>query len=461
MGGRILVVDDLEPNRRVLQARLEADDYAVFEASDGPEALALIEANPPDLILLDVMMPEMDGFEVARRVKANPARAHIPIIMVTALTEHQDRITGLQAGADDFLSKPWDDAVLIARVRSLLRLKGVMDQLALREETGAALQAMAPEERDRVGVGARILIIDDANRSAERLARRLEDEHRPRLETDQASAFRAARGRWDLLIIHAAARSFDGLKLIERFQAEESTRQNPILAIVDAGARELTLAALDAGASDVIERPVDGQELSARVKSVVKQKRYADFLRDRLDVSIAEATQDQLTQTGSQRFTEVQLRALMAEASELKTPLSVALVDVDGFRDINARRGHRGGDIVLRAVADVMRANVGEACIMGRRGGDEFMMLIPGASADHARVVCKAVREGIAAEPVAWEQDGGQACEENVTVSIGLTEFASGDALGPLLDRAVRAIDAAKDRGGNRVVTALRKSVAA
>lgn len=461
MGGYILVVDDLEPNRKVLEARLAADDYTVVCAEGGMEALSLVEASPPDLILLDVMMPEIDGFEVCRRLKANPSRAHIPVVMVTALTEHRDRLTGLNAGADDFLSKPWDDAVLIARVRSLLRLKGVMDQLAVRQETGDALQAMDQDERDRVAVGARILIIDDACRSAERLARRLEDDHRPRLETDIAAAMRFARGPWDLVIVNVEARGYDGLNVIGRLHSEETTQHLPILAVVDAGSRNLTIEALKCGASDVIQRPIDNQELVARVRSLVKHKRYADFLRDRLDESLSSASQDQLTRAATQNFAQAQLRDLMAEAARFDTPLSVALVDVDGFSHINAAHGHRGGDHVLRELAARLRDVCEDHHVLGRQGGDQFLVVLPGMNANDARLVCKALREDVAGEPFCWTRDDGQTCELDVLVSLGLTEYVSGDPLGQLLDRAGKALSAAKERGGNRVVTALRRAVAA
>ena len=123
MTARILVVDDVLPNVKVLEAKLSAEYYDVLTAFSGPEALEVIHRDLPDLVLLDVMMPGMDGFEVCRRIKSDPAIAHIPVVMVTALSEPADKIQGLEAGADDFLTKPVDDISLFARVKSLLRLK--------------------------------------------------------------------------------------------------------------------------------------------------------------------------------------------------------------------------------------------------------------------------------------------------------------------------------------------------
>src|SRR5690606_21177899 len=128
MSARILVVDDLEPNVRLLRAKLEAEYFEVLTADSGFEAIEVARAEQPDLILLDVMMPGMDGFETCQRLKDDPKTRHIPVVMVTALDQQEDRVSGLRAGADDFLTKPIDDVALLARVRSLLRLKAVMDE---------------------------------------------------------------------------------------------------------------------------------------------------------------------------------------------------------------------------------------------------------------------------------------------------------------------------------------------
>ncbi|HTO33561.1 MAG TPA: response regulator, partial [Pararhizobium sp.] len=125
MTARILVVDDIPANVKLLEARLVAEYFDVLTAADGYEALAICEKQPLDLILLYIMMPGLDGFEVCERLKANPRTAHIPVVMVTALDQPSDRVRGLKAGADDFLTKPVNDLQLMSRVKSLVRLKNV------------------------------------------------------------------------------------------------------------------------------------------------------------------------------------------------------------------------------------------------------------------------------------------------------------------------------------------------
>src|SRR6202162_4688785 len=161
MPARVLVVDDLVPNVKLLSAKLQAEYFDVMTASSGPEALAKIAESPPDLVLLDVMMPGMDGFEVCRRLKDDPVTRHIPVVLVTALDGRADRIAGLEAGADDFLTKPIDDVMLFARVRSLTRLKSVIDELRQREASGRRMGVIAGVASRLGGTGGRILVVDD------------------------------------------------------------------------------------------------------------------------------------------------------------------------------------------------------------------------------------------------------------------------------------------------------------
>ncbi len=140
MTGRVLVVDDIVANVKLLEARLSAEYFDVLTAYSGAEALELLAIERLDVVLLDVMMPGMDGFEVCRRIKSSPKTMHVPVVMVTALDQTADKVQGLEAGADDFLAKPVDDIAIITRVKNLARLKTLNDEMLLRMATSAAVQ---------------------------------------------------------------------------------------------------------------------------------------------------------------------------------------------------------------------------------------------------------------------------------------------------------------------------------
>ena len=166
MTARVLVVDDVDANVKLLEARLTADYFEVRTARSGREALEICANERADVVLLDVMMPGMDGFEVCRRLKSEPRTQHIPVIMVTALDQPSDRVKGLEAGADDFLTKPVDDIALVKRVRNLARLKMLTDEMLMRasteEQMGLAGDWLTPF--DQVARRGRILVVEDQDR---------------------------------------------------------------------------------------------------------------------------------------------------------------------------------------------------------------------------------------------------------------------------------------------------------
>src|SRR6202051_2973093 len=171
MTARVLVVDDVPANVKLLEARLSAEYFDVSTAESGAEALGICERAECDVVLLDVMMPDMDGFAVCKRLKGNPATHHIPVVMVTALDQPSDRVKGLEAGADDFLTKPVSDVALVARVRSLVRLKMMTDELRMRAVTSReiGIENPAREAIADTGRGGRVLVVEDRKGSYERL----------------------------------------------------------------------------------------------------------------------------------------------------------------------------------------------------------------------------------------------------------------------------------------------------
>lgn len=450
MSARILVVDDIEANVRLLEAKLTAEYYEVTTAMDGPTALAMAAKDLPDIILLDVMMPGMDGFTVCRKLKEDPVTRHIPVVLITALDGRADRIQGLESGASDFLTKPIDDVMLFARVRSLTRFKLVIDELRQREASGRRIGVIAGAAARLDGLGGRVLIVDDNERQAQRLAAEMSVEHRPVVESDPEKAKISAGGPVDLVIVNAAAKGFDGLRFTASLRSEERTRQLPVLAMVDPDDRGRMVKALEIGVNDILSRPVDPQELAARVKTQIQRKRYTDYLRNNLDHSLELAVTDQLTGLHNRRYMNGQLDSLVKRAVMGGEPVSALLIDIDFFKKINDTFGHDIGDEVLREFALRLASNVRAIDLPCRFGGEEFVVVMPDTQLADALRIAERIRNNVAGSPFKVAQ--GQELL-TVTISVGVSATAGpGDTPEALLKRADEGVYQAKASGRNAVV---------
>ncbi|MGH6796094.1 MAG: response regulator, partial [Methylocella sp.] len=247
MTARVLVVDDLAPNLKLLEARLSAEYFEVLTAANGADALQICANGDCDIVLLDVMMPGMDGLEVCRRLKGDKATAHIPVVLVTALNQPSDRRRGLDAGADDFLSKPIDEMALLARVRSLSRLRLVLDELRSRALRTAKLGIGDPFARATAGngTGGRIMLVEDSPASAELISNALRKHHYIELERDRDKALDlGSAGNYDLFIVSLDLAEGEGLRFCARLRSREGTRPIPVLAVANPEDRKQILCGL-------------------------------------------------------------------------------------------------------------------------------------------------------------------------------------------------------------------------
>ena len=453
MTARVLVVDDVSANVRLLEARLSAEYFDVVTATNGFEALAVCERAECDIVLLDVMMPDMDGFEVCRRLKSNPATHYIPVVMVTALDQPSDRVRGLDAGADDFLTKPVSDVALIARVRSLTRLKMVTDELRMRAVTSKEIGIENPslEAVADTGRGGRVLVVDDRQASYDRLASMLATEHTVDVEPDPNEAlFHGAEGKYDLMIVSLSLENFDALRLCSQVRSLERTRNLPILALSDADNNARLVRGLEIGVNDYLLRPIDKNELLARVRTQIRKKRFTERLRDNVQMSIEMAITDALTGLYNRRYMESHLSTLIEQTAGRGKPLSVMVVDIDYFKAINDTHGHDAGDDVLREFALRVRKSIRGIDLACRYGGEEFVIVMPETDIAVAGMVAERLRRRIATEPFSISDN---ASKVEVTISIGLAAISGPkDSAAALLKRADQAVYRAKRDGRNRVV---------
>ncbi len=453
MTARILVVDDIAANTKLLEVRLTAEYFEVTTASSGAEALDICDREECDIVLLDVMMPEMDGFEVCRRLKSNPATEHIPVIMITALDQPADRVTGLEAGADDFLTKPVDDIALIARVRSLVRLKMLTDELRMRAATSRELGIDEPLALGDMldGQRGKVLVVDDRRSSYEKLASLISKDHDAEVETDpQEALFRSAEDDFELIIVSLGFENFDALRLCSQLRSLERTRTVPILLVADHDDQSRLLRGLDLGVNDYILRPVDGNEMRARIRTQIRRKRYSDRLRDNVQQTMEMAIKDELTGLHNRRYLESHMSTLVDQAIARHKALSVLVVDIDFFKAVNDTYGHDAGDDVLREFAQRLRKNTRGIDLICRQGGEEFVVVMPETDMALAMMVAERLRQCTSGEPFIV---AGGAKSIDVTISIGLACLDhENDTCESLTKRADQALYIAKRDGRNRVV---------
>ncbi|KQZ62869.1 response regulator PleD [Rhizobium sp. Root149] len=452
MTARILVVDDIPANVKLLEARLLAEYFDVLTAENGFKALEIVANTHVDVILLDIMMPGMDGFEVCERLKANPKTMHIPVVMVTALDQPADRVRGLKAGADDFLTKPVNDLQLVARVKSLVRLKTLSDELRIRADTARTIGFEDLTRFDGFDISGQVLLVDGRGSSQERIIRALKPVAEVTAMSDpQAAIFEAAESPVDLVIINDNIEDYDPLRLCSQLRLLERTRFLPLLLITEGGREDLIVRALDLGVNDYLTRPLDPNELVARTLTQIRRKRFNDKLRSSVRQTIELAVTDGLTGLHNRRYLDNHLKTLFSRAAARSRPLSVCITDIDRFKSVNDTYGHDAGDEILREFARRIRSTVRGADLACRYGGEEFVVVMPDTDAHSAASIAERLRGIIEAAPFALPSGGSL----QITASLGIASFTAGvETPEQLLKNADRALYEAKNSGRNRVVAA-------
>lgn len=455
MSGRILVVDDIATNRMILRAKLAASYFDVIQAENGLEAIAKTHEQQPDIILLDIMMPGMNGFETCRRLKDDPTTAHIPVIMVTSLYESDDRLRGLECGADDFISKPINDLALFSRVRNLLRSKFMLDELRLRHRTtkdlGLGDNALGgpdflPEP------GQVVLMPTDAEMGEKWLAAlagqpdfscRICDSEAQASTLDGASLP-------DVFVIHARLGEFsDGLRLVSYLRSRPNTRNASVILVVPEGDQIKAAKGLDLGASDYIFDDFDPSELIVRLKSQIRRKQISDRLRDNVTDTLRLAVLDPLTGLYNRRYAKQHLSKITERARQTGKGFALMLLDIDKFKLVNDTHGHSMGDEVLKEFSRRIQENLRGVDLVSRLGGEEFLVAMPDTTENQARLASERLRQVIEKA----EFSCGKGIKNlHVTVSIGVTlGDPSAQDVDELISQADRALYASKSEGRNMV----------
>ena len=487
MPGTILIVDDVATNRIVLKVKLTGACYGTLQARTGEEALRIARHDQPDVILLDLQLPDMDGIDVCRRLKADPATRAIPVLMLTAFDDREARMAALRAGADDFLSKPIDELPLLARVRSVLRARATAEELRMRETTGAlpgfadpaagfsgapVASPVAPppgmaadppghpidaSEGDPEGVIALVMARrEDAMAIRRTLAVHLPDTDLRVLAREEALAGDPAAAGADVFLIdldHGGRGG--GLRLMSEIQSRPATHHAAICVLLPDGATEAGAMALDLGAADLLSRSADPQETALRLLTQIRRKRQADRLRASVRDGLRLAMTDPLTGLHNRRYAFPQLAAMAERARRTGQSYAVMVLDIDSFKAVNDTHGHAAGDAVLVELSRRLRAAIRDEDLLARIGGEEFLLALPGAGPKRAREVAERLLRAIAGRAMRLP---GAPEPIRVTVSIGLAIGGREDpscGVEAVFDRADRALLSAKAGGRNNVTAAL------
>jgi two-component system, cell cycle response regulator len=453
MSARILVVDDVPLNVKLLTVKLEQEYYVVSMAADGFEALAKIEAEKPDIVLLDVRIPGLDGFEICRRIKTDPETAHIPVVMVTALSDVADRVKGLKAGADDFLTQPINDIALMARVRSLLRLKMIRDEWRLRESTYNQFVRSPDEDAIPDVTAGHAVVLED--KAAERqLIMRTLSYLAVRVifaETLAEAVALAQQDDCDLVFASLNLKHEDGLQICPQLRTREATRQLPILLLFNESDVARVAKGLDLGANDCLQHPLDPHELLARTQTQLRHKRHYQRMRENYERSIAASLVDPLTGAFNRRYLEAHVPKLFGRCRAARKPLAVFMIDIDHFKQINDTHGHAVGDHVLKEIVDRAAFALRPLDLVARIGGEEFTVVMSETDLDKALQIAERLRSRIGDTPI---EGADRVPPFTVTVSIGLAVVQPDREEEPraAFRRADAALYAAKRAGGNRVI---------
>ncbi|MEX3014621.1 diguanylate cyclase domain-containing protein [Gymnodinialimonas hymeniacidonis] len=455
MAGRILIVDDVATNRIVMKVKLAAACYSVEQADNGHDALRVARETKPDLILLDIMMPDMSGVDVCRALKANPETSGIPVVLITALSDQDAKMEGLEAGANDFLTKPVEEVTLLARVRSLLRARDAVREIQGGNDTVAAFGFA----EDAAGFSAKaapgkVALVAPGPRGAILWKTAIEDRLGgtvaiiPR-EAALTEASTDSGASTDVFVISVdLAQRNEGLRLLSDLRSRAGTRHAATLMILPEGDTERAAIALDLGANDVLHDPFDAKELAIRISAQLDRKRQSDRMRASVRAGLEAAVCDPLTGLHNRRYAIPQLELMMSRPGPGP---AVMMLDLDHFKHVNDTFGHRAGDAILKQVAARLRTQLRNGDLLARIGGEEFLICL--SPINHADAVECAERlcRSIGESP--FDIEGGTPPVQ-VTASVGLTYpvdlggFATPEML---IHEADMALYSAKSHGRNQV----------
>ncbi|MDY7036811.1 MAG: response regulator [Thermodesulfobacteriota bacterium] len=450
---RILIVDDEPRNIKLLSAQIPADKYEIIKAYDGIEALEKTKKALPDLILLDIMMHKMNGYELTSSLKNDPKTAHIPIILITALDDSESRAKGLEAGAEEFLSKPVNSVEIMTRIESMLRLKQYREQLSIRTQSDAhfIVQGDREERRLRGEDHPVVLLVEDNDNDARIIQEYLRGEpYKIEIARNGEDALSIVlRERIDLILLDILLPGMNGFEVCNCLKEDGETEDIQIVLITSLNDLESKIRGLELGADDFLVKPVDSRELGARINVLLKKKAYLDQLHSHYETALNAAITDKLTGLFNHTYFKHVLGLEIKRSQRQRHPVALIMADIDDFKRCNDTLGHLAGDRILEGLGKLIRENIREVDLAARYGGEEFAVLVPYADTEGALHIAERILTITRSYNFLGE----------ATLQPSRVTFSMGIALSPsdasttedLIQKADSALYKAKSEGKNRV----------
>ena len=456
MAGRILIADNVATNRIILKVKLAAASYDVWQVDSGSALLEAAQRDKPDLIVIDADLPDMDSYEACRMLKETPGTAAIPLVMTASDYGRNIRLRALRSGAEDILPKPFDDHVLLARVRNLLRVHGMEEELRRREDTAAdfGFHEATTEFQSR----PRVLVVNglasDAPDWQSDLDQHLKAEIQVLADGRVLEAIAQGTVNPDVIVLPMAADpAKSALTLVAELRSRAETRHCAIIATVAPENGQMGISALDIGANDLMETDSLPAEAALRIANQLARKQNADRLRMAMESGMRLAVTDPLTGLYNRRYAVPHTAKIAARARETGQPFAVMVLDLDHFKKINDTYGHSAGDTVLQEVARRLRSNLRSVDLICRIGGEEFLVVMPDTDLRAARAAAERLRRVTEAQPVSVATHKPEIpVTLSIGVSIGGLEGQDGTPVENIVDRADQALLGAKSHGRNQVI---------
>lgn len=453
-GAKILVVDDDPKNIKLMEGILISGGYRIFTAENGEEALRQVREVGPDLVLLDIMMPGIDGYEVTKQIKANPQSENIPIILVTALDGRNDKIRGMDAGAEEFLTKPVNPVEIEARVESMLKLKRYRDQLDIRSQSRNRIPEISESEAPVVleEITHKVLIVEDDEKDLKLILSHLEPmSYNVEVARNGSDAIKMLdQGNFDITLVDILLPGMDGFQVCDNVKNNEKIKDTQVLLITSLNDLENRIRGVELGADDYLIKPYDPRELQTRMKALLKKKTYIDTLHSLYEQALNSALIDGLTGLYNhiyfKRFLELEIKR--SERHDHQTAL--LMIDLDDFKHINDTLGHAAGDEILKSIGKLLKSTIREIDFAARYGGEEFVVVMPYGDPTTLAEVGNRICEATSAMAIP------ERCKNTisgVTVSVGGALYpTNADSSADLIEKADYMLYKAKRGGKNRLM---------